>query len=128
MAETTESTAPLVFDWHAENVIDRDSLLVWLIPTAMRRTDMETLSGLTDRFTRCELRITLNGVDLDARAFLEGVARSIERAARDESASLAETAGFGDIEDAVSLMRDAVRAEMLGRLRAAGVPIREEED
>lgn len=127
MAETAQGVPPLAFNWHAENVLDRDSLLTWLIPTAMRDVDTSELFDLTDGFSRCELRIVLNGVDLDVRAFLDGVARSIERAARDESASLAETAGFGDIEDAVRLARDAVRAEMLGRLRAAGVPIDEED-
>lgn len=124
---TDLETEPLTFDWHAEQALDRDGLLVWLVITAMRQQDMERLSEVTSRFTDCRLTMQLNGVELNARAFLDGIARNLEHAAARQAQELAEVAGFAEIEDAVTEARDAVRALMTGRLRALGVPVGEEE-
>jgi hypothetical protein len=130
MTDITQAGPPLVFDWHAEQAVNPDGMLAWLLPTTMRRDDdFERLSTLTDRFTRCELRITLNGVDMDVRAFLDGVGRTLEHAARTEAKRLVrDSAGLDEVEDAVAVARDAIRSTLLERLRAAGVAIEEADD
>jgi hypothetical protein len=129
MTDIAQAGPPLVFDWHAEQAVDPDGMLAWLLPTTMRRdNDFERLSTLTDRFTRCELTITLNGVDMDVRAFLDGIARTLQHVAKTEAVRLVrDSAGLDEVEDAVSVARDAIRSTLYGRLRAAGVAIEEED-
>ncbi len=126
MTETTDDRV-LVFDWHAEQALDRDSLLTWLVPTAMRQQDMDELSDLTGRFTNCRLTMQLNGVDLNARAFLDGIARNIEHAITREAERLIADADLDAVQEAVEDARVAIRETLIRRLAAAGVEIRSED-
>jgi hypothetical protein len=114
----------LQFDWHKA-----DEFLSWLIVSTVPRRDQafERLSGITERFTRCKLEITLNGVPLGVQAFLDGVRHNIEYTGRQHARELVSDVGLSEIEDAVSEARDAIRKTLRRRLTAAGVDLGEED-
>lgn len=117
----------LVFDWHAQAKLDRDSLLVWLVITGLGQSDIERLSQLTDQFTNCHLTMYLNGVELNTKAFVNGLAHNIEHAVQKEVSSLVSDIELEQVEEALNAARWAVRRELTSRLALLGITMHEED-
>ena len=105
MTENETNDNVLVFDWRAENALNRDSLLAWLIPSTMRLEDKDELVHLTNNFSNCQLTMQLNGVEMDATAFLNGITWSMEHAVKIEAARLLAGVGF-DLDRLFVILHD----------------------
>lgn len=110
------------FDWEKVN-----KFIHWVLPSALGDdNDVEHLSHVTDGFTRCELGITLNGVELDAEKFLEALRWNYEDRTRQEARrmvnDLIDCAPLNDIMlDLQATMERVVREKM----DAAGISMSE---
>jgi hypothetical protein len=82
------------FDWHEEN--KADSFLAWAVLTVMPSgTKNDTgffneLSVATDNFTKCELGVTLNGVQIDAEKFIGRLDKAVDSAVEREAKKIIE--------------------------------------
>jgi hypothetical protein len=96
------------FDWQAEP----DGFLKWLLPVVIpvsQKADLiEQLSAATDKFTNVELTIQVNGIQVDAQAFLTAVERNMDHSVSAEARRLLDE--IGKFEDLHELLRDAERA------------------
>lgn len=116
------------FDWQAE----RDGLWKRLLPSllASRLMDKQTdaLSDATDKFTNVSIAVTVNGIEVDARGFFEGLEEAydgdVDRAATEKVASF----GFADLEDAAREATAAAKSALWERLAGAGIVPPENDD
>lgn len=65
------------FDWQKEERgYKNSSFLAWFLPHVLVKTDTETMSQIAEKsnkYQNVEIGITLNGIEIDAKDFLEGL-------------------------------------------------------
>lgn len=118
------ATRSFTFDWQAAP----EGFLKWMLTCLVRDHDIEGLGEATDKFTKCELTIQVNGVPVNAENFIEGVERNMdyytEREAKKLVASLPRLDKIrDDLEDAERAMRGALREG----LAQAGIHMEEDD-
>jgi len=77
----TDPSAPFRFNWQ-DKYNSSDTFLKWLLPTVLAGVDRETMDALsesTDLWTEVELGVTVNGVEVDARHFIESLEKNLTR-------------------------------------------------
>lgn len=119
------------YDWQAQ---PQTSLFSWLLPTILaghRDPMVEQLSELSDHFAKTELSIRINGVEVSARAFIEGLERNYDRAVADKAAELLAER-INDLTDGLSVDLDALRRQLTRAVRVrfadAGTPLPDDRD
>jgi hypothetical protein len=121
----------MTFNYQA---LDRDSFLARSFIAFVQGVEewpsnkkVEQLSADTDKFTRVELTISINGHNVNPEKFIEFVDRSIDHRADQKAHALVDeplSAVMPDLEllqETISNAQQAVRAEVIKRLRSAGV-------
>lgn len=115
-----------VFNWQKEQ---KNSLLKWLLVTVLDTDQIEEASDRTDKFTRVELKLTLNGMELDSHRFIGGLERildaeveaEVERYVREKLPRLNE------LRERLDLVEKAMGQSLLQEARNAGLEIDESE-
>jgi len=116
------------FDWQAAP----EGFLKWLLPVlvANRRGEdqFDELSKITDKFTDVRLTIQVNGLEVDAENFLNGVEHNMEYYAKVEARRLLDEVGrFDDLEDLLASAKRTVMQDVEQRLSAAGIELPDRE-
>lgn len=138
MTETTETTetsepsgshdpGPFVFDWQREP----ENFLKWLIPNIIVGIDPATyrsLSAATDRFTRVELTMQVNGVELDTRSAVRGIEDNLDHAVRRAVAErLTELAEVTRLRELLDETERAFEERLRELAREAGIELGDRE-
>lgn len=117
-----------VFDWHDAK---RDSFLYWLIPTLLGPVTNGRLmefSDLTEKFTKVELGITINGVAVEPKPLIESIERNYDYHVSQSAESLIKEIGMDDL---VKFLNDA-QGEVINLLKQKlvdrGIKISDEDD
>lgn len=106
------------FNWHDEN--EKDSFLGWVVVNLLsdkRRKDdhdeFERLEKATDSWRDIELGITINGIEVDAEAFVHRVEESrnwaIQRGVAEKMRDIPELV---ELDNTISRFREAVEQKM----------------
>lgn len=114
------------FDWHELDDHDpekTDHFLKWLVPTVLADSVVaEEIAEASDRYTRVELTMQLNGIEVDARAFVEGCYRNMRRFAQDAAvAKLVEVVDYADLVETIEQLRVTLQGVALQVARDLGV-------
>lgn len=114
------------FDWHELDDYSQkkiDHFLKWLVPTVLADSVVaEEIAEASDRYTRVELTMQLNGVEVDARAFVEGCYINMQRFAQDAAvAKLVEVVDYADLIETTDELRRTLREVALRIARGLGV-------
>lgn len=115
------------FNWHAEP----EGFLKWLIPTVisgLKDGGFKRISEATTDFTDVRINMQINGVPVDALAFIAGVHRNMDYAVGVEAQRIVrEETKFSEVEDLVHDAMKAVRRSLLKQLEKAGIELRDED-
>lgn len=114
------------FDWHELDDHDEkkiDHFLKWLVPTVLADSVVaEEIAEASDRYTRVELTMQLNGIEVDARAFVEGCYVNMRRFAQDAAvAKLVEVINYADLVETIEQLRVTLQGVALQIARDLGV-------
>jgi hypothetical protein len=116
------------FDWHAEG---RDSFVGWAlvhILPPMTNEQMGKLSEETDKFTNVTLTIQVNGIEMDAKPFLDGIDRNMEHFAKVEARKMvAAMTKLNRMDRLMEFLQEQVELVAREELRDAGIEIPEGE-
>ena len=75
------------YNWQAE--ARGDTFRSWLLPTVLSRNEQfDAISDATANFTDIDFGITVNGIPVDADAFLDGVERNMRHFANERAAEM----------------------------------------
>lgn len=127
---SADTTEPFVFDWHSER--NEGGFLKWFLPTVMvglPQARFDELSEQTSGFTEIQVQVLINGVEVNAEHFLQGVERNMESHARDEARRmLDEVGGLNALEERIGEIRSHLIAQVEKALSERGIelPSREE--
>lgn len=115
---------PFVFDWAKEP----EGFLKWFLPTLLAGEPldehMDELTKRTKKFSDVQVRVLINGLEVDAGHFLDGVERNMEHHATKEARRmLDEVGGMGDLEERISAIRDVLVGEFEKALRDRGIEL-----
>lgn len=116
-----------VFNWQAEP----DGTLKWLIPTVLDTRDeaqFERVRQLSENFTKIELSILVNGVEVNADAFVRSLTRNLEHLTKTEARRILDDFDVdGEFRRVEHMMRDltaALRRDLESRLAQLGFDLR----
>lgn len=121
------------FDWHAQ---PHTSFLSWLVTAVLTRdedkgvwaTQFEALSEATDKFHNIVLTMQINGIEVDAMAFVTGVERNMDLSvAREADRIVRECHPMDDIAELVSGLESDIKKAAFAKLRALGIEFDEDE-
>ncbi|GAB6901961.1 hypothetical protein [Kineosporia succinea] len=114
------------FNWHQ---LQPDSFLYWMLPVVLPRGEaFEELAKASDDFKSVDLRITANGIEMDALAFLRGVHANMRLFAHREAERIVmEETSLTKVEETMASIREQVERHLREELTAAGVQLRDEE-
>ena len=125
-----DAPKPFVFDWHAER--NEGGFLKWFLPTVMvglSQARFDELSERTSGFTEVQVQVLVNGVEVNAEHFLQGVERNLEATARDEARRmLDEVGGLGALEERIGEIRDHLITQVENALSERGIELPSRED
>lgn len=132
---TTTKDAKHVFDWHEENGKNRGrgTFLSWALLnftgfTAVGKEKFEELSEATDRFTRVELGITVNGIEVGAKTFMEALDQAMDWAVEREAAKLIEDMPrLHQLHEAVADFERDFKERVRQLAHEAGIELREDD-
>lgn len=118
------------FNWHEA---DRDSFLKWLVVTVMPRVvgdaRFEEFREATTDFTDVRIAMQINGVPVNAFAFIDGVQRNMTHAVSVEAERIVrEQTGFDELADLIHEADRLVKATLRKQLVKAGIELSEDED
>lgn len=118
-----------VYDWAKE---PHTSFLGWFLPTVMVDVDSDQQADLakrTRRWTDVQVQVLINGVEVDARNFLDSVERNIEHCARNAARDMLNNViRLDDLEDRVTQIRVALIEQVEAALREQGIELPDDED
>lgn len=127
-ATSSAEAASEPFDWHREP----EGVLRWALPTALSGVSsarFDELSERTHAWTRVDLRLLVNGVELPGRPLLEGLARAVENEGRATAArALASLAELETIRLTLEALEDAVAGELRRVGRRLGLTLEDLEN
>lgn len=114
------------FNWHELDDYDEtkiDHFLKWLVPTVLTDSVIaERIGEVSDRYTNLVLTMQLNGVEVDARQFLEGCYGSMQRFAQDAAvAKLVEVIDFTNLVETADQLRSTLQVVARRIARDLGV-------
>jgi hypothetical protein len=119
-----------VFDWHAER--NEGGFLKWFLPTVMvglSQTRVDELSERTHGFTDVQVQVLINGAEVNAEHFLQGVERNLEATARDEARRmLNEVGGLDALEERIAEIRNHLITQVENALSERGIELPSRED
>lgn len=125
----SDEPQPYRFDWQMAS--DED-FVKWLVPTLLVGTDkatMEQISELSAGWTRVELEVSINGVVVDARHFIESIERNLTSITTDAASELLYgQCSLHAITEMISDLERSLRREVERRARKLGVEIGVNED
>lgn len=110
------------FDWQMEP----EGFLKWMVVALTAGQDIEDLSVATSRYTNVELTILINGIPVNAKAFIAGVERNMDYHAREEARKMIEHVDSSRLTDTVQAILDWTRDEMLRLFAEKGIDLPEE--
>lgn len=121
------------FDWHAEQ--KADSFLGWLVPSVlggMREAGsdvFEPVAHASDDFRDVRITMQINGIEVDAMPFIEGVNRNMRyRVGQEALRIVREDTSFGKIEDIIHGLRRQIEGHLFNELDKAGIEIPDQEE
>lgn len=121
-----KTVQPFVFDWKREP----ESFLKWLLPTVMVGVSSEQMAELADatkEWSEVRVQVLINGVEVNAQQFFEGVERNMDdRARRAAKDMLDEVGGFDALEERIREIRAHLIAKTEEALRERGIELPEE--
>lgn len=114
------------FDWHELDDYDEkkiDHFLKWLVPTVLADSVVaEEIAEASDRYTRVELTMQLNGIEVNAQSFVEGCYRNMRRFAQDAAvAKLVEVVDYANLVETIEQLRVTLQGVALQVARDLGV-------
>lgn len=115
------------FDWQKEP----EGFAKWLIPSVIPRNfkQFDELSKATDKFRNVELTILVNGFEMDAQKFLEGVDVNMSHFALKEAARmLSEIGGFNELQERLDTIRTHMIEQVERTMREHGIELPEWDD
>lgn len=117
------------FNYHEEAKKDRAALLPWVVVNGMG-DHFDELSELSEKFNKCELAITLNGIELDVPSILKGIEHTLEYQSEKRALQVTDeiTKEFDYLEDLLSVTRRTVERAIRDRLSEKGIEIPEIDD
>ena len=112
------------FDWHKEP----EGFLKWMLThvAAASKDDelFDELSDASDQFTNVELQILVNGVEVDAKGFVERIEWAMDRGVEDEAKRLVrDMHRLGDLKDAVHDFERGIKNKMREFARDQGIEL-----
>ncbi len=116
------------FDWHAEA---DQSFLGWAFLhfagfSEIGREKFDRVSDLSNRFTNVELGITVNGVEMDAKAFIDAVDQAMNWAVEREAAKMiASSAQLHGLHEALQDLERGVKEHAIQLAAEAGIELTE---
>jgi hypothetical protein len=116
----------LIYNWQAEP----EGFLKWLLASIIpKNSDFEKLSDATDKFSNIELSISVNGIEMDAEAFLNGVQRIMNHNVELEANSLLSQFGrFDELREMLDAAEYAAKKAIEDELTKNGISIEIYED
>lgn len=101
------------FNWHESKGTFYDWMLVHLISHEDFKNDFEEISELTNNFNNVELGITVNGKQMNAKAFIDRLEQILDdEAGRVAKETLTELKHLNDIQDQVDRLQNLLSAEV----------------
>jgi len=126
---TTGKDLAYRYDWQEETKKGRfGSLIDWattVVVSSNRQEDViDHLSELTNGFTECVMRITLNGVEVDAQHLMtrldETLDHGIESGVQEK---IKEFGYFSELNEAMSRAQTAAKEALYAEMAAFGIKI-----
>lgn len=115
------------FDWQKEEHGYKSSFLGWLVPHLIAPLGNETfekISDSSDRFTKVEIGITINGEPVDAKGFLDNLENVIMGQARSEAKEmLTELKHLDGLQSEVDKLQNIVSQKVNQIADAAGIEL-----
>jgi len=85
---------------------------------------MDELTERTKKFSDVQVRVLINGFEVDAKSFLAGVENNIEYlAGKQARRMLDEVGGLGDLEERIASIRTLLVREFEQALAARGIEL-----
>jgi hypothetical protein len=119
----------LIYNWQTEPEGFLKWLLVSIVPRDSDVEVFEKLSDATDKFTNIELSISVNGIEMDAQRFLDGVQRNMNHNVELEANSLLSQFGrFDELREMLDAVEYAAKKAIEDELTKNGISIEIYED
>lgn len=104
----------------------------WLLPTLLAHVPHETvdmLSDMTKQFTDVDLGVTINGVEVDTRHFMESIEHNMTAMTNDAARELVrDHLGMDTLIDGVNELERQLRQELVRRARKLGIDLETGDD
>jgi len=122
------------FNWHdePEHSFLKNAMLHFVVNSRERGDDREMFNELehrTDKFAHVELGITINGVEMDAKAFMDrldqGVDWAVER--RTKEALTEKVPGFDELTETVAELEAVIKGRAIQIAADAGFELTDED-
>jgi hypothetical protein len=114
------------FDYHAET----DGFLKWMM-VHFGSTDkalLDRLSEATSQFHDCELKITVSGVEVDAKAFMDRINSAMNDMVQRRAKELvSDIAGIDELQADIGVLQNSVRRKIRKFATDAGLDYDEKE-
>jgi hypothetical protein len=119
------------YNWQAES--NRTTFRSWLVPTVLAddRSEerFEQISAATNKFTEIEFGITINGIPVDADAFLDGVEQNMRHQANDRAAEIIrESEQLDSLQSLLASIQSAAQSAIWSVVRGTELERYMEED
>jgi hypothetical protein len=133
---TTNETPPWSFDWHAERGNHgRESFLYWMVITVLSGMRDENpdifdrVAAATNKLADVRITMQINGIEVDARGFIDLVEQNMRHQATVEARRLLdELIDFGGLSEMVNDLQRSVQSELRHRLAGMGMELPEVDD
>lgn len=114
------------FDWHQE---PEGSFLKWaMVNFGTEDGIFQKLSDATDHFKNIELKITVSGVEVDAKKFADELDRSMDWAVEREAKKIIEgMPRLHELYDTLHSIEVAFREQVFRAAAEAGIEMRDED-
>lgn len=112
------------YDWQEEG----ETFWKWLVPSLISREQFDeqydALSEATDRFTNVEIGVTINGIEIDAKQFFEGLDERLDYEVRREAKDmLDESERLNELNEVVYEFTQDVRRAIQKAAREHGIEV-----
>lgn len=121
---TEKTVTPFTFNWAAEP----EGFLKWFLPTVLggmlNDGFMEDLTQRTNTYKDVQVQVLINGLEVDAKHFLESVERNLElEAAKEARRMLNDVGGLEALEQRIGEIRAVLVAKVEEALAERGIEL-----